>query len=431
MRICEYNIQNGIYTHISYHQLLKHVIIMKNTQKKLKAKHFRYLNKESIESPKTFLSIFFKRIDLERWQEKIYVFLSSGSVQQRYPMHDPSFVHQNLIEQMEYAYILYYNHTVTSGTRRLLDYIFEIQSLSSWREQLDSVLRNQTDKSSYFDDENYNRYLINLIELTHYLVKFLYLYANNKESDFVFPYYILPVYRLDSEELISQNYHTRIGAYNESNDYTPLHFQSRHKVDIPNWIKLPPYSVKTLKDFFDKNDLNGWREDIRYWYESVLTEDQYWSASINDNYSGANLLYLYSCIKSFIEIFMYQLSEEERLDLSVEYNNPASIFPEIDSFCVRQNERVSTLYYINSEARKNPLHVILEGLSIFTLREWQEILYDWLEYGLSANPYTGTYVPFSGTIYQTLIKTIEISYLIAFKGEIEFLDVPVLGQQEI
>lgn len=305
---------------------------MKNTQKKLKAKHFRYLSKENIEKPKEFLSGFFERIDLEYWQEKIYVFLSSGSVQRRYPMHDSSFVHQKLIEQVEYAYILYYSNTITSKANRLLDYIFEIQSLSNWREQLDSVLRNQTDKSSYFDDGNYDRYLINLIELTHYLVKFLFLYANNRESYFTFPYYILPTYRLNSEELI---------------------------------------------------------------------------------------------------IFMIQLSEEDRLELSVEYNNPASIFPEIDSFRVQQNGRFSTLYYVNSEARKNPLHAILESLSIFTLCQWQEILYDWLEYGLSTNPYTGNYFPFSGTIYQTLIKTLEISYLIAFKDELKFLDSPVSEQQEM
>src|SRR5690606_10891575 len=123
-------------------------------------------------------------------------------------------------------------HTVASEANRLLDYIFEIQSLSDWREQLDSVLRNQTDKSSYFDDDNYNRYLINFIELTHYLVKFLFLYASNKESDFVFPYYILPTYRLNSEELISQNYHKRIGTDKESNEYTPLHFQFKHNVEI-------------------------------------------------------------------------------------------------------------------------------------------------------------------------------------------------------
>ncbi len=395
--------------------------MMKNTQKKLKAKHFRYLSKENIEKPKDFLSGFFERIDLEYWQEKIYVFLSSGSVQQRYPMHDPSFVHQKLIEQVEYAYILYYSNTITSKANRLLDYIFEIQSLSNWREQLDSVLRNQTDKFSYFDDDNYNRYLINLIELTHYLVKFLFLYANNREGYFTFPYYILPTYRLNSEELISQNYHKRIGTDKDSSDSPQPLLQFKHNVEIPEWIKLPSYSVKTLKVFFDKNDLNGWREDIRYWYESVLTEDQYWSPSINDSYSSANLLYLYSCIRSLVEIFMHQLSEEERLELSVEYNNPASIFPEIDSFRVRQNCRVSTLYYVNPDARKNPLPAILKGLSIFTLCQWQEILYDWLEYGLSTNPYTGNYFPFSGTIYQTLIKTLEISYLIAFEDELELI----------
>ncbi|MCY4781167.1 hypothetical protein ORI89_16010 [Sphingobacterium sp. UT-1RO-CII-1] len=395
---------------------------MRKTEKKLKAKHFRYLSKKNIENPKEFLSYFFKRIDLEHWQEKIYVFLSSGSIQQRYPMHDPSFVHQNLIQQIEYAYVLYRQTELSPEADRFFEYIFEIQSLENWLIQLDDVLRNQTDNYYYLDDDNYHPYLINFIELTHYLVKYLSLYVDNQEEKFQFPYYILPIHKLHTEELDAINYHKRIGAVQESNSETPLHFQFKHNVEIPTWIKLPSYSVKTLQDFFDKNDLHGWREDIRYWYESVLTEEQYWSASISNKYSGANLLYLYSCIKSFIELFMSQLSEDKTLELSVEHNNTASIFPETESLRIQQDWRISTLYYVNSEARKNPLHAILESLSIFTLCEWQKILYDWLSYGLSSSSYIGVYANYTGTIYQTLIKTLEISYLIAFEDEIEFIN---------
>ncbi|SKB67413.1 hypothetical protein SAMN05660841_01787 [Sphingobacterium nematocida] len=403
---------------------------MKNTQKKLKAKHFRYLSKENIEDPKGFLCFFFERIDLELWQEKIYVFLSSGSVQQRYPMYDPTFVHQNLVEQLEYAFVLYHKYELAIEANRFFEYLFERQSLENWLVQLDDVLRNQTDKYYYLDDDNYNPYLINLIELTHYLAKYLYLYTNNQEGYFDYPYYILPVHKLYNEELIPKNYHNRIGTTKESTTDIPLPFNPKQKVIPPEWLAPRNYSIEALKEFFDRNDLNGWRKDIRYWYESVLTENHFWSASNSSHFSGANLVHIYSCICSFLEMFLNQLSEQEGSNFNLEDDATVSIFPETTSINIEEKGEAVTLYYIKKETIENPLLAILESLSIFTLIEWQEILYDWLQYGLSSNSYIGAYATYTGRVYQTLTKVLELGYMIAFKDEIEFINSPVLEQQE-
>lgn len=215
--------------------------MMKNTQKKLNSKHFRYLSKENIKNPKEFLGYFFKRIDLERWQEKIYVFLSSGSVQQRYPMHDPTFVHQSLVEHLEYAYVLYHKYELTIEANRFFEYLFERQSLANWLVQLDDVLRNQTDNCYYLDDDNYNPYLINLIELTHYLALYLYLYVNNQEAYFQFPYYILPIHKLQAEELTAKNYHERIGSKK-----TKTHKIKRFRYLAPAYVTDPNRFLKEV-----------------------------------------------------------------------------------------------------------------------------------------------------------------------------------------
>lgn len=403
---------------------------MKKNEKKMKAKHFRYLSKENIEDPKGFLCFFFERIDLELWQEKIYIFLSSGSVQQRYPMHDPTFVHQNLVEQLEYAFVLYNKYELTNEANRFFEYLFERQSLENWLVHLDDVLKNQTDKYYYLDDDNYNPYLINLIELTHYLAKYLYLYTNNQEKDFEFPYYILPIHKLYNEELAQSNYHKRIGTANKSITFPPLPFNPKQKITPPDWLAPQNYSTEALQEFFDRNDLNGWREDIRYWYESVLTENHFWSASNSRHFSGANLVHIYSCIYSFLEMFLNQLSEQDRSRFNSENDSTVSIFSEAPSINIQEKGEALTLYYIDKKNIENPLHEILKSLSIFSLVEWQEILYDWLQYGLSSNSNIGAYAPYTGTIYQTLIKVLELSYLIAFKDEIEFVSSPALEQLE-
>ncbi|MFE2860089.1 hypothetical protein [Sphingobacterium multivorum] len=49
-----------------------------------------------------------------------------------------------------------------------------------------------------------------------------------------------------------------------------------------------------------------------------------------------------------------------------------------------------------------------------------EILYEWINYGLAKNRYTGAYSDYSTRIYQTMIKILELAYLTAFSEEIEF-----------
>lgn len=83
---------------------------MKSTQKKLKAKHFRYITKTHIENPVEYLNNFFKQeIDVESWLKEIDITLCAAA----YPaLNNHKFVEtgfncRRMVEQLEVAYVIY------------------------------------------------------------------------------------------------------------------------------------------------------------------------------------------------------------------------------------------------------------------------------------------------------------------------------------
>lgn len=79
--------------------------------------------------------------------------------------------------------------------------------------------------------------------------------------------------------------------------------------------------------------------------------------------------------------------------------------------------------YILPKEVKDPLAAIVALIAGYSKTEWEEILYEWLSYGLSANALAGSrYGSHSTRIYQILIKIVELSYILAFEDEIEFVN---------
>lgn len=85
-------------------------MIMKNTQKKLKAKNFRYLTKEIIDNPMLYIHDFFRnQTDLINWQNDIHLFVISGA----YPAMSTGGHPENgyncnqMIKQIEVAYVIF------------------------------------------------------------------------------------------------------------------------------------------------------------------------------------------------------------------------------------------------------------------------------------------------------------------------------------
>lgn len=99
---------------------------MKNTQKKLKAKHFRYLTKEIIKDPMKYLDDFFRlEIDFESWQKEIRLITMYScypTMFRRRTYMDASSYCKKLIEQVEMAYVIFVKNGVQKQVKGTLSF---------------------------------------------------------------------------------------------------------------------------------------------------------------------------------------------------------------------------------------------------------------------------------------------------------------------
>lgn len=396
--------------------------MMKNTQKKLKPKQFRYLSKPQIKTPLAYIRYFYDRYDLNLWQEKVYVFLTSGSAQFRPPLLDPFNTHRHIINHIDIAYIIHQRGAETEIANRFLDYFFEMNCRKYWLEIIDELLKNETDKNYGHDEDNYNLYVIRTIELLHYLSYYFYLLSIEKSEDFAIPLYVLPYRDLSETEKEEANCLKRLPLDSENVRKSPIPFYHKERIALPEWLAPQPYSRKAVQDFFQISSLKGWRNELWNWYQSVITDDLFWSAD-KRRLSGANLLYNYACFYSLLEMYRSQVNPTTAIASHSIQDNSRSIFKEHNDLAIQHDGDTMVLRYIVQEEAKDPLHTILEHITRFNKVEWDEILYDWLSYGLSSNTNKeSTYAGQTTRIYQTLVKIVELSYVLAFQDEIEFIN---------
>lgn len=412
---------------------------MKNTQKKLKAKHFRYLTQESIDDPMKYLEDFFVRETYIHYllMDINLLINAASSVKMNYPYSNSGYNTKKLITLVEIAYVIFKKcklkklkkplnliqcdsdyWSYVSGKRLSVNDIestadgisrfFSHQSLWQWYETLDAIWINISDRNGELLG-NEGEEILSARELLQRLALSLHKIYENK---------ILPDNVIENQEDIANEQRQAQQSLDETEDEI-LHPKKR--IILPDWLASQPYSVSALKDFFDRDDLNGWREDIRYWYQTVIDEKEFWSADHESSkFSGANLLFNYACLYSLLEMLSNTFKESPVLPISTD--NSSSILPECQSVLIGHMNKEIVLYYVSNEELDNPLSALLATVKSYDQQEWNEILYEWINYGLAKNRYTGAYADYSTRIYQTMIKIIELAYLTAFSEEIEFPD---------
>lgn len=426
---------------------------MKNTQKKLKAKHFRYLSKEYIEDPLIYLKEFFEQETYVHYFVKdINLLINAASnVKMNSPHSHSGHNTKKLIELVELAYVIfkkchlkklknpldffkcdsdYWNYVSgeclsvndIESPEDEISRFFSHQSLGQWYETLDEIWINIGDRNGEFLG-SVSKEILATRELLQRLAISLHKIYENKS---------LPDNSTNNQEEI-ENEKNQDHTSLEQNDSIEANeepsddmleneiLNPKERIILPEWLAPHPYSISALKNFFDRDDLNGWKEDIRYWYQTVITENEFWSANNkNHKFSGANLLYTYSCIYSLLEMLFNKLEESPISLMDIE---PCiSVLPECQSILVRHENKEIILYYISDEELVHPLSSLLATVNTYSQQQWDEILYDWINYGLDKNRYTGDYADYSTRIYQTIIKIIELAYLVAFSDEIDLLN---------
>lgn len=427
---------------------------MKNTQKKLKAKHFRYLSKEYIADPLMYLNEFFEQETFINYLlMDINLLINAASNAKMNSPHSPSgYNTKKLIELVELAYVIfkkcnlkklknpldffkcdsdYWNYVSgeclsvndIESPEDEISRFFSYQSLGQWYETLDEIWINISDRNSEFLG-NVGKEILATRELLQRLAISLHKIYENKSLPESIANNQEEVENEESQDQTSLEQTDNIETKKEKPSDDALEneiLNPKERIILPEWLAPQSYSISALKNFFDRDDLNGWKEDIRYWYRTVITENEFWSANNeNHKFSGANLLYTYSCIYSLLEMLFNKLEESPITLIDIEPS--ISILPECQSIFIRHENKKIILYYISDEELGHPLSSLLATVNTYSQQQWDEILYDWINYGLDKNQYTGDYSDYSTRIYQTIIKIIELAYLVAFSEEIEFLN---------
>ncbi|CAM3562208.1 hypothetical protein [Sphingobacterium prati] len=426
---------------------------MKNTQKKLKAKHFRYLSKEYIEDPLKYLEDFYEQETYHHYfvMEINLLINAASNVKMNCPNSSLGYNTKKLITFVEIAYVIfkkcnlkklknplnfiqcvsdYWNYVSgecfsvndIESPEDEISRFFSHQSLGQWYETLDEIWINISDRNGDFLGNEGNNILA-VRELLQRLAISLHKIYENKSLPDSIANNQEEIEHEESQDQKSLEQTNSIETKEEPFDDVAENeiLNPKERIILPAWLAPHPYSISALKNFFDRDDLNGWKEDIRYWYRTVITENEFWSAdNENHKFSGANLLYTYSCICSLLEMLFNKLEESPISLMDIE--SSISILPECQSIFIRHENKEIILYYISDEELRYPLSSLLATVNTYSQQQWDEILYDWVNYGLDKNRYTGDYSDYSTRIYQTIIKIIELAYLVAFSDEIDLLN---------
>lgn len=154
---------------------------MKNTQKKLKAKNFRYLSKEYVKDPMIYLDEFFEQqTKIDYWLRDINILINAATNAKINAQAQSTSYHiRQLIEQVEIAYVIfkkcaiktqnnplsffastkdYWNYVIdgkytSNGITSPTDTIsrfFSYQTLQLWYQTLDSLWINIGDRGDEF-----------------------------------------------------------------------------------------------------------------------------------------------------------------------------------------------------------------------------------------------------------------------------------------
>ncbi|TDQ75427.1 hypothetical protein [Sphingobacterium yanglingense] len=195
--------------------------MMKNTQKKLKAKQFRYLNKDTVKNPMIYIHNFYRyETNVIYWMNNINLFIQAGCLPEMADRaHAETGFHcKQMIEQIEIAYVIFkqchipkqknplqfvaqredhfnYTHNLEytwKGKRAPYDTIskfFSYQSLNKWYTTMDDLMiYMSTKESSYYD--KFGDKILAIKELLIRLAFALYYIYEDKHLQISVPSYV-------------------------------------------------------------------------------------------------------------------------------------------------------------------------------------------------------------------------------------------------
>ncbi|MNU98424.1 hypothetical protein D3C71_885310 [compost metagenome] len=301
---------------------------------------------------------------------------------------------------------------------------FSHQSLGQWYETLDEIWINISDRNGDFLGNEGNNILA-VRELLQRLAISLHKIYENKSLPDIIANNQEEIEHEESQDQKSLEQTDSIKTKEEPFDDAVENeiFSPKKQVTLPPWLAPQPFSIKAIQDFFSHGCLDRWKEHIKYWHKAAITENCFWSATKESPfYGGSTLLFNYSCIYTLLEMFRNEADLRKIEYIVKDPNQQILIRDKVSITIVNKNDKFH-LSHTNTEQLENLFPSIANLINQYTKIEWDEILYDWLEYGLSKEAYANE--DFSNQtllIYETLINLVELAYILAYENEIEILD---------
>lgn len=406
---------------------------MKNTQKKLKAKHFRYLSKEYIEDPLKYLIDFFENeTDISSWLADLNMLINAASNSKMNPPHSSfGYLTKKLIEQVELAYVIfrkcklkkikqplkfnkydsdYWNYKLaadssvsniespTGGISRFFSY----QSLQKWYKILDDLWISLGDRDNGFLGNNGNEILA--------IKEFIMLLAISLEK----------IYE-DGTLLSTPETYEEENVNNEIPENLTAEASTSKKINIlPTEIEKSPHQIETIKkikNILGGEDLHDWQAFINSLYVSAEKNFKNWDKAF-EVYIPENRFWLFTQSITLLDILY------EEIFWFVDRNAEMTFTPhqEISSYySFRDKNRTGNFTALSLLETSYPEYYLIKMLFTYPIVDWRDNITDLIYRGFildKGNLYYGELdIPEFLLNFQ---KLIELCYLLANKDEITF-----------
>lgn len=406
---------------------------MKNTQKKLKAKHFRYLSKEYIEDPLKYLIEFFENeTDISSWLADLNMLINAASNSKMNPPNSSfGYLTKKLIEQVELAYVIfrkcklkkikqplkfnkcdsdYWNYKLaadssvsniespTGGISRFFSY----QSLQKWYKILDDLWISLGDRDNGFLGNNGNEILA--------IKEFIMLLAISLEK----------IYE-DGTLLSTPETHEEENVNNEIPENLTAEASTSKKINIlPTEIEKSPHQMKTIqkiKNILGGEDLHDWQAFINGLYVSAEKNFKNWDKAF-EVYIPESRFWLFTQSITLLDILY------EEIFGFVDRDAEMTLTPhqEVSSYYLfRDKNRTGNFTALSLLETSYPEYHLIKMLFTYPIVDWRDNITDLIQRGFildKGNLYYGEL-----DIREFLFnfqKLIELCYLLANKDEIIF-----------
>jgi len=407
--------------------------LMKNTQKKLKAKHFRYLTQEHIDDPMKYLIGFFEsETSIRDWLADLNTLINAASnAKMNPPRSSTGYLTRKLIEQVELAYVIFrkcklktieqplkFNKGVSDYWNQLLatdssasnidtaadsiSRFFSYESLQQWYNILDDLWISLGDRDNGFLGDNGHE----ILAIKEFLLRLAAALGKIYE-DAILPNTPESYQEKNVKSEISENLAEETPTSEKINTLT-------------GEIKKSPQKTETLqkiKNILGGEDLQDWQAFINSLYISAERDFKSWDNAFKV-YIPESRFWLFTQSITLLDILYEEVFwfVDRDAEIALTPRREVSLY-----YIFRDKNTIGNFTALSLLEASYPEYYLIKMLFTYPIFDWRDNLTDLMHRGFVLNKGTVYYgdldIPEFLLNFQ---KLIELCYLLTNKDEIKF-----------